>query len=208
MNESIGAQEEILWQQVLDEYVRGVHFAFFGLRVVATTSGGRVYLYSNDGIEKMAEWQLHSGAIISSSVAYNAPLLATGGEDGSFLLTQLETGKTLYEHTEKGKWVEHVAFSPDSKWVAFACGKEVRIINAKGELYGIIEQPKNTISALSWHNDSNILAIGFFGGVCLYNLVQKKVYQYLPWQNAVISLTVSRNKKWVCGGTQDCQVHI
>jgi WD40 repeat protein len=198
---------EIKWSKKLDDYVRQVHFVFNGQNVLCTTSSGKIYVFAKEG-DRLFSGKLHKGAIVSSSVSQPFNLLATGGEDGRFLLTELETGKVYYQFEAPGKWIEHVAFSPDGKWVAFSHGREVKIVDRTGKLYDTIDQAENTISAIAWHQDSETLAIGFFGGVYLYAVPGKNLYSFLPWKNAVVSLTISPDKKSVCSGTQDCQVHI
>jgi WD40 repeat protein len=205
---NIDEQEQIVWSKEVDDYVRQVHFVFNGQNVLCTTSSGKVYLFAKDGNRRLFAGELHKGAILSSNVSQPFNLLVTGGEDGTLLLTDLETGKIRYRFEAPGKWIEHVAFSPDGKWVAFSCGSEVKIVDRTGKLYDTISKAENTISAIVWHQGSETLAVGFFGGVFLYNLPQRNVYAFLPWKNAVVSLTISPDKKYVCSGTQDCQVHI
>jgi len=204
----IEEQEQILWSKEVDDYVRQVHFIFDGLYVLCATSSGKVYAFSKAGNNRLFARQLHKGAIISSGISQQHNVLATGSEDGTFLLTDLSGGKIIYQFDAPGKWIEHVAVSPDGKWIAFACEKKVTIINIEGQLYDTIERKQNTISAIAWHQDSETLAVGFFGGVLLYHVSNMETYQFLPWQNAVISLTISPDKKFVCSGTQDYQVHI
>ena len=201
-------QEQILWSKEVDDYVRQVHFIFDGMYVLCTTSSGKVYAFSKAGNDRLFARDLHKGAIISSGISQQHNLLATASEDGKFLLTDLSGGQIIYQFEAVGKWVEHVAVSPNGKWIAFGCEKKVRIVNVHGDLCATIERKQNTISAIAWHEDSETLAVGFFGGVWLYDLTNMETYDFLPWQNAVISLTISPDKKYVCSGTQDYQVHI
>jgi WD40 repeat protein len=201
-------QEALCWSVMVDDYVRRVHFAAAGREVMCTTSGGWLHTFSRADGHVLQQRKLHDGAIMASDVCPQQQLLATGGEDGKFLLLKLSTGQILYQFEAPGKWVELVAFSPDGLWVAFACHKKVRILSTQGQLYDTIERKDHVISALAWHQNSDVLAIGFFGGVLLYNLPGFETWQLLEWKNAVISLTVSPNQRFVCSGTQDCQVHI
>lgn len=201
-------QEQIIWEKELDDYVRQVYFINDGLQVLAITSGGKAYAFTKGGNERIFSRQLHDAAIISSAISKQHNILATGGEDGKFLMSNIETGEIIYTFCQAGKWIEHVAFSPNGNYVAFACERKVYIITEKGELYDTIIKPNNTVSALAWHHDAETLAVGSFGGVDLYNLSTMELYQHLPWKNAVVSLTISPCKKYVCSGTQDYQVHI
>lgn len=200
-------QKQIFWKQELNDYVRKVHIAANGNIIIAATSHGTVYGYdSEEGIEIFCR-QLHIGGIISSDVSADKTLIATGGEDGCFLLTNIADNRVVYRHQKKGCWVEHVAFSKEN-YVAYACEKTVYIIDRNGKEYGRLVHPQRNISALYWHTDGNTLAVGAYGGVQLYSLPQKKVYTSLPWKNSILSLTISRDKRYVCSGTQDSQVHI
>jgi WD domain, G-beta repeat len=204
----IEEQEQIIWAKELDDYVRQVYFILDGLYVLAVTSGGKAYAFSRAGNNRLFSRQLHEGAVISSAVSQQHHALATGGEDGRFVLSDLHSGDILYAFNATGKWIEHVACSPDGKFFAFSCATKVMIVTADGQLYDTIQQSKNTISALAWHEDGNTLAIGFFGGVYLYSVDTMELYQFLPWKNAVVSLSISPDKRFVCSGTQDYQVHI
>jgi len=201
-------QEQILWSKEVDDYVRQVHFIFDGMYVLCTTSSGKVYAFSKGGNNCLFQRQIHQGAVIASDVSYINGWLATGSEDGKFLITDLMTGKILYGFEAPGKWIENVQCSPDGQYAAFSCGKKVRIVHVINGLYDTIIIPDATVSAIAWHQDSETLAIGFFGGVNLYSISGKTIYQFLPWKNAVVSLTISPDKKFVCSGTQDYQVHI
>ncbi len=201
-------QEQIIWEKELDDYVRQVHFIFEGQYVLATTSAGSVYAFSKSGLSRLFRRELHIGAIIGSDISQKNSLLATGGEDGKFLITNLHTGEINYQFEEPGKWIEHVTFNPGGDFVAFSCVKKVYIVAVNGGLYDTITKAENTISSLAWHQDGEMLAIGCFGGVDLYNLETMELYQHLPWKNAVVSLTISPDKQYVCSGTQDYQVHI
>ena len=86
--------------------------------------------------------------------------------------------------------------------------KKVYIVAADGALYDTITKTENTVSSIAWYQDGQTLAVGSFGGVDLYNFETMELYQHLPWKNAVVSLTISPDKKFVCSGTQDYQVHI
>jgi WD40 repeat protein len=204
----IEEQEQILWIKELDDYVRHIHFIFDGLYVLAVTSGGSAYAFSKSGAGRLFCRQLHNGAIICSAVSPQHSLLATGGEDGRFFISNLQSGEIIYQYSEPGKWIEHALFSPDGNYVAFTCGKKVFIITANGELYDTITSTKSIISAIAWSLDGALLAVGSFGGVDLCHVETKELYQHLPWKNAVVSLTISTDKRFVCSGTQDCQVHI
>ena len=200
-------QKQICWKQELDDYVRKVHLAANGNIIIAATSNGTVYGFNNEEGTELICRQLHTGGVISSDVSADQTLMATGGEDGSFLLTNIANNAIVYCYQKKGAWIEHVAFNKDG-YVAFACEKTVFIIDSKGNEYGRLVHPERNISALYWHIDGNTLAVGAYGGVQLYSLPQKKVYASLPWKNSILSLTISRDKRYVCSGTQDSQVHI
>lgn len=201
-------QDQIIWAKELDDYVRQVYFILDGLFVLAVTSGGKAYAFSKAGNSRLFSRQIHNGAIVGSAVSQQYKALATGGEDGRFVLSDLQSGAIKYEFYAEGKWVEHVACSPDGKLIAFSYGSNVKIISIDGQVYDTILLSKNTVSALAWHLDGNTLAIGLFGGVHLYSVDAKGLNQFLPWKNAVVSLTISPDKRFVCSGTQDCQVHI
>jgi len=200
-------QKQIFWKQELNDYIRKVHLAANGNIIIAATSNGTIYGFNPEEGSELFCRQLHKGGVISSDVSADQTLLATGGEDGRFLLTNINNNAIVYSYQKIGTWIEHTAFSKKG-YVAFACEKTVFIIDSKGNEYGRLMNPSRNISALYWHTDGNILAVGAYGGVQLYSLPQKKVITSLPWKNSILSLTISRDKRYVCSGTQDSQVHI
>lgn len=205
---SFDEQQQIIWRKELDDYVRQVFFTNQGEVIIATTSTGTAWAFTTGDASCIFSRKLHNGAIIACCISQQYRLLATGGEDGIFLMTSIESGDTIYKFDAKGKWIEHVIPSPNGKYVAFAFDKTVIIITSAGEVYDTLKLSSNTISALSWHNDSDTLCIGSFGGVHLYSICKKEDFQFLALKNAVVSLTISPDKEYVCCGTQDYQVHI
>lgn len=201
-------QQQIIWRRELDDYIRQVFFTNGDEVIIATTSSGTVWAYAREDAHRIFSRKLHAGAIIASDISQQYGIIATGGEDGIFLMTNIEFGDTIYKFEEQGKWIEHIVFSPNGKYVAFAFDKMVIILNVTGEVYDTLRFSSNTISALSWHNDSTTLCIGSFGGVHLYSVRNKEQLQFLALKNAVVSLTISPDKHYVCCGTQDYQVHI
>ena len=85
-----------------------------------------------------------------------ARIIATGGEDGTIVLWNVETGERLSDLTGHSKHIHALAFSADSKTLASGGGNEIYLWNVHtGDLIGTLDAVEN-VNALAlltrWKN--------------------------------------------------------
>ncbi len=158
------------------------------------------------------------------------PLLATGGQDGAVKLWDAAAG----QHTATAKlgtdWVEHLAWAPNPEdgrqtteggpILAAAASRKLALINADGSIRHQFKPAPKTITALAWSPSSAlrppasarapapVLAVAYFGGVCLWNSADFTAQKEYEYNNGIHALAWSPDGKWLVSGNQDPSVHL
>ena len=105
-------------------------------------------------------------------------------------------------------WTDHLAYSPDGKFLATATGKVVSLWDEAGELAHEFEPQAATIAALSWDKPGRDLAAATQGAVCIHRVEPPQFTQRrYPWPAACLTASFSPNGKVLASGTQDGTVH-
>ena len=195
----------ILWQTKLDDYVCGIGWTQESSFISVATASG--YLFSLDNIngDVTNKIKVHN-EILAMSPSPRFPQTATAGADGYVKCFDTRRGDLLFEQKLGNGWVEKLVWSPDGNYLAIGYGKIFILLYQNGKIHYKSDSLVSTISGLCWKNDSSILAIAYYGGVLLYSVLENTI-QEIPFSNALVSLSWSKDGKFICGGTQDHRIH-
>ncbi len=116
------------------------------------------------------------------------------------------TGELTRELDGGGRWVEHLAWSPDGNLLATSAGKMLRVWNASGELQFEFGAHESTVSAVQWRPDGRGIATSCYGGARLFRLGEREPYEQLKWKTSLICLAWSPGGRYVAAGTQESTV--
>ena len=136
----------------------------------------------------------------------NGEIIASGGEDGRVRCWNAADGLAVRDGEGGGFWVEHVAWSPDSNWLASGSGKYLRIWDRTGAIAFEWTNHASTISSLQWRADSRGIATASYGTVQLFRLGERLPYESLSMKSAFLCLAWSPNSRHVAAGTQENSV--
>ncbi|MCU0443841.1 MAG: hypothetical protein MUE85_02915 [Microscillaceae bacterium] len=196
-----------LWQGKMPEYITGLAWAYDNSKIYASDAEGNlVGVVSQNGQVIFAQ-KAHQKGIMGLATSPYEPLLATAGQDGKINFYDGNTGELIIQHAEKNDWIEHLAWSPNGKFVASACGKSVKIWSAEGKLIIDLDNHSSTVSAIAWHAQGNQLVTACYGYIQIFDLENPTNLQQLHWKNSMISLAWSPDGRFIGAGTQDRCIH-
>ncbi|MGZ3420590.1 MAG: WD40 repeat domain-containing protein [Polyangiales bacterium] len=197
-----------VWRAQVGDYTIALASSRRGDFIAAATGAGDIIVWeaTNGGV--VFRERAHGGGAMSLAWSPTTDILATSGQDGTAKIFSAK-GELLATLPSNG-WVEHVAWSPDGRWLATAAGKQVRIWTREGAPHLETESHPSTVSALRWSHGTNRgrqLATACYGGVHLWDVASGARAKLLGWKGSLVSLAWSPDDKIIAGGAQDNSVH-
>jgi WD40 repeat protein len=200
-------EELLLCRMELDEYVKGLSWSPAQDYLFGATAGGSLYIFWSGEAEMVVQPRAHKGGIICLAASPAESRLVTGGCDNTARLWDGQTGVLLKE-IQTDAWVEHAAWSPDGNFFAVAAGKHVWLFDKDGAETAKTDAHNSTVTALCWRSDSKKFATAAYGGARVYSVNKPEKYEQLVWNNSLISITWSRDQRFILAGTQDSSIHV
>jgi len=173
---------------------------------VADVSGS---IYAFGGSNGTLLWHIenvHQDGLLGMSINKEGNVLASSGQDGTVHLRNSTDGKEINKIILGKGWIEHLKWSPDSKYLAIAFSRVVYVFNSFGTEIWHSEDHPSTVSDLAWSNN-NELATSCYGQVAFFDIAKNKTIQKLEWQGSLVSMVISPNGDIVACGSQDNSVH-
>jgi len=130
----------------------------------------------------------------------------TGGDDGRVVWSRPggveEVAKT------PGRWIDAVAASPESGLIAFAAGRDVRIVDPKDAGFGRTFAHERSVADLAFDPKGRRLAAATYGGVALwYARIADQKPAVLKWAGSHIAVAWSPDGKFLMSAMQENQLH-
>jgi WD40 repeat protein len=193
------------WRATLAEYALGVTWSGDGRWLAAGTAAGEVTVF--EGATGLVQWTRSVHPAGMCALAFWGDVLATGGMDGTARLLAAVDGRELAALPNGRQWVEHVAWSPDGKWLATAAGKVLRLWTAAGEPWMETPAQESTIAGVAWRGDGSEVATICYGGARLWGIAERGSGRQLEWKGSLVSAAWSPDGAVIACGSQDCSVH-
>ncbi len=217
------------WAAQLDDFAIDLAWSADGSRLAVASAAGPITVF--DGATGARQQVFPGHAEGTNAVAFapasiadaggrgpNGPILASGGQDGWVRFWDAAAGTPTAEaRCAPGSRVEQVAWrptadSPESGLrnpvLAAAAGRALRLLRADGSVVHEFPAAPKTLSALAWQPAGGAIAVGWFGGVGLWDaddFLPQKEYAY---GSAIATLVWSPDGRWLVAGAQDNAVHL
>ena len=156
----------------------------------AVSRRGEMRVWRGEGKILHLAWRAHSDTTLTLALSPDEHTLASGSEDGSVKLWDVESGALLWScWNTQGTW--SLAFSPDGRLLASGgVDSTVRLWDPKlGTLLEEVPHPSSVIS-LAWSPDGSLLATGDFAGTI-------RLWAIPPGEPATCMQTLAGHRMWV-----------
>lgn len=150
--------------------------------------------------------EAHDGAVLSACLPPTGNGVVTGGDDGRVVLTT-PAGVTELAKVP-GRWIDTVAFSPDSKLIAFGAGRELHVRDPADAAFARVFQHEKSVADVAFDPKGRRLAVATYGGVWLwYARIADQKPVTLKWAGSHIALAWSPDGKFLVSAMQENQLH-
>jgi WD40 repeat protein len=151
--------------------------------------------------------QVHDGAILCAAAHPSGEGVVTGGDDGRLVWTRsAEDSRELAAIS--GRWIDALAVSPASGLIAFAAGREARVIDAKAPDFDRRFVHEASCAALAFDPKGRRLAVATYGGAALWyaRIAQQKPVM-LRWAGSHVALAFSPDGRFLISSMQESALH-
>ncbi len=195
------------WSAMVGDYAIAGGWTPGGEALVVGDVAGGVYAF--DGKSGATIWGQRGGpegGVLAVAIHPNRPAFATAGQDGRVLVWSAAEGRTSLVIDVGSGWVENVAWSPNGKWLAVSCARQVHVYGADGVRIWRSDDHPSTVSAIAWSSPEE-LATACYGRVTFFDASSGKPRQKLEWKGSLVSMALSPDGDIVACGSQDNSVH-
>ncbi len=195
------------WSERVGDYAIGGGWTLRGEALVVGDAAGGVYAFDGkSGATIWARHGVHEGGVLAVAIHPNQPAFATAGQDGRILVWSAAEGRASLVVDVGSDWVENVAWSPDGRWLAASCARQVHAYGADGARVWRSDDHPSTVSAIAWSSPEE-LATACYGRVTFFDASTGEARQKLEWTGSLVSMVLSPGGDIVACGSQDNSVH-
>ncbi|RAK57657.1 WD40 repeat domain-containing protein [Phenylobacterium deserti] len=150
--------------------------------------------------------QAHDGAVLSACIHPSGEGLLTGGDDGRVVWSR--ASGPLEIASLRGKWIDSIAASAESKLIAFAAGRELHVRDVADPSFARTFQHEKTVAALAFDPKGRRIAVATYGGAWLwYARIADQKPTKLAWAGSHVAVAWSPDGKFIISAMQDNQLH-
>lgn len=150
--------------------------------------------------------EAHDGAVLCAAVHPSGEGVLTGGDDGRLVWSR-PTGAATVADTG-GRWVDALAASPASGLLAFAAGRDVRVLDAVDARFERRLRHERTAAALAFEPKGRRLAAATYGGAWLWwARVAEQTPVKLAWAGSHTGAWWSPDGRFLVTALQENDLH-
>ena len=223
------------WTAKLDDYVIDLAWSPDGRILAAASAAGAITVFSAEGgLLHRLPGHVDGTNALAWPPAGGGPepggiVLASGGQDGCVRFWDAASGHQIAEVKLGSTWIEQLAWGPmagrvapneptfseetrrgkDSRpYLAAAAGRKLIFLGPDGAIAHTAKDAPKTLSTLAWHPRGGAVAVGWFGGVCLWDADDFHPQREYAYGSAIEALCWSPDGRWLVAGAQDNAVHL
>ncbi len=170
---------------------------------------GRAAFALGDGTvadEQGARVAAHAGAVLAAAAHPGGEGVVSGGDDGRLVWTRGGDATELAQ--APGRWIDVVEASPVSGLIAFAAGREARVLDAKDPAFSTLFAHERGVAGLAFDAKGRRLAAATYGGAALwYARIKDQKPQWLKWAGSHIGAAFSPDGRFLVSSMQENQLH-
>jgi WD40 repeat protein len=170
---------------------------------------GRAAFALGDGsvrFEDGTKVEAHDGAALCAAVHPSGEGILTGGDDGRLVWSHPHGAEALAE--VRGRWIDAVAASPESKLIAFAAGRELHVRDAADAAFSRTFAHETSVADLAFDPKGRRIAAATYGGAWLwYARIADQKPAILKWAGSHVACAWSPDGKFLISAMQDNQLH-
>ncbi len=195
------------WSAAVGDYAIAGGWCPRGEALIVGDAAGGVYAF--DGKSGATAWErrgIHEGGVLAVAIQPDGTAFASAGQDSRVLIWSSDEGRVCRTIDVGSGWVENLAWSPDGRWLAVSCSRQVRAFGTDGEEVWRSDDHPSTVSAIDW-SSAGELATACYGRVTFFGASTGEIRQKLEWQGSLVSMVLSPDAGIVVCGSQDNSVH-
>ena len=186
-----------------------MNFTFEAFVTGIIADRGRAAFALGDGTvawDDGARIDAHGGAVLCVAAHPSGEGLVTGGDDGR--LAWSRDGETTVLAEAPRRWIDAVATSPASGLIAFAAGREARVLDIKAADFGRTFTHDASVAALAFDSKGRRLAAATYGGAALwYGRIAEQKPVMLRWAGSHVGVLFSPDGKFLVSSMQEAALH-
>jgi WD40 repeat protein len=184
----------------------------FGAFVVEAIfdKNGRAAFALGDGTVRFESGETidaHPDAGVQCAAAHPSGVgVISGGDDGRLVWSTTEGATELASFP--GKWIDAVAASAESGLIAFAVGKDARVLDSKDAKFARVFSHERSVAGLSFDDKGRRLACATYGGCALwFARIEGQKPTFLKWAGSHVVATFSPDGKFLISAMQENALH-
>jgi len=148
----------------------------------------------------------HDGAVLCAASHPSGHGIVTGGDDGRLIWSR--EGQSVVLAEAPGRWIDALAVSRESGLIAFAAGREVRVLDGADLAFLRLFTHEKSVAALAFDPKGRRLAAATYGGAALwYARIAEQKPVMLRWAGSHVGLAFSPNGKFLISSMQEASLH-
>jgi WD40 repeat protein len=146
----------------------------------------------------------HVGGILGLTMAAEAGVIITCGDDGSVVSTDLNGHSTLLI-AEPKSWLDALVYQASRHLVAVSAAREVIVLRMNDPAMGVVRfRPARAPTSVAFSGDGLLLAIGHSGGVSLFKVDQPDaVWHEFPCTGGPLSVALDQTGGFLFAGLSE-----
>ena len=154
-----------------------------------------------------ASIEAHDGAVLCAALHPSGEGLVTGGDDGRLVWSRADAGAVELANAG-GRWVDAVASSAASGLIAYAAGREARVLDAADREFERVFAHERTVAGLAFDPKGRRLACATYGGARLwYARIADQKPAELKWAGSHIGCAFSPDGRFLFSSMGENALH-